>query len=453
MKDRIRALEDDNHHLREAIDELRGEIQTLRTAREAAGNRTPAREAAGNRTPARREHSGEAPARRESPQIPVPPASSSASEPRNGTRFSDEPYSRRPKTLELNKPTIFTGTDKTVVFSNWWRGVTQYLNATPDEEKGGELRQIVWVGGYLAGEAQEWYWDWDHRREEGLVDGTWKQFSLDINGRFRDDRENVRAYQKLLALKYRNGDSMHTFLTRWDALCLKANIKDLIYRQMLLSAVGEEVRKRMHMVVPAEEDNAFRGQILQAGRTVEHWAAEEPVRTTNNAGAQRSIPRPEPPITHPTTTVTTTTPAAAAAPGPRPWPRPTGTNGNAAPCFEQRFTTIADAVRGIPQEAIEARRVRGDCLRCGQRRGSPGEHRALFCYRSANMQPPLARPLEGNQVAAIELGKRERPVDAEWELDESWKRSRVDVAAVDGGNDVRLYADEAGYDSEDRFED
>jgi chromosome segregation ATPase len=48
MKDRIRALEDDNHHLREAIDELRGEIQTLRTAREAAGNRTP-----GNRTPAR----------------------------------------------------------------------------------------------------------------------------------------------------------------------------------------------------------------------------------------------------------------------------------------------------------------------------------------------------------------------------------------------------------------
>jgi chromosome segregation ATPase len=51
MKDRIRALEDDNHHLREAIDELRGEIQTLRTAREAAGNRTPVREAAGNRTP------------------------------------------------------------------------------------------------------------------------------------------------------------------------------------------------------------------------------------------------------------------------------------------------------------------------------------------------------------------------------------------------------------------
>jgi hypothetical protein len=451
MKDRIRALEDDNHHLREAIDELRSDVETLRTALEAAGNRTPARQ----------EPLEEAPARRESPQIPVPPArrgssqippaSSSASEPRNGTRFSDEPYSRRPKTLELNKPTIFTGTDKTVVFSNWWRGVTQYLNATPDEEKGGELRQIVWLGGYLAGEAQEWYWDWDHRREEGLVIGTWKQFSLDINGRFRDDRENVRAYQKLLALKYRNGDSMHTFLTRWDALCLKANIKDLIYRQMLLSAVGEEVRKRMHMVVPAEEDNAFRGQILQAGRTVEHWAAEEPVRT-NNASAQRSIPRPEPPTTHPTTTVTTTTPAAAAAaaaaaPRPRPWPRPTGTNGNAAPRFEQRFPTIADAVRGIPQEVVEARRTRGDCLRCGQRRGSPGEHRALFCYRSANMQPPLARPLEGNQVAAIELGKR--PIEAEWELDESWKRSRIE----DGGKDVSLYADDAGYDSEDRFED
>jgi hypothetical protein len=326
--------------------------------------------------------------------------------------------------------------------------VTQYLNATPDEEKGGELRQIVWVGGYLAGEAQEWYWDWDRRREENLVDGTWKQFSLDINGRFRDDRENVRAYQKLLALKYRNGDSMHTFLTRWDALCLKANIKDLIYRQMLLSAVGEEVRKRMHMVVPAEEDNAFRVQILQAGRTVEHWAAEEPVRTTNNASAQRSISRPEPPTTHPTTTVTTTTPAAAAAPGPRPWPRPTGTNGNAAPRFEQRFPAIADAVRGIPQEVVEARRTRGDCLRCGQRRGSPGEHRALFCYRSANMQPPLARPLEGNQVAAIELGKR--PIEAEWELDESWKRSRTEVV---GGNDVALYADAAGYESEDRFED
>jgi hypothetical protein len=252
----------------------------------------------------------------------------------------------------------------------------------------------------------------------------------------------VRAYQSLLGLKYRNGESMHTFLTRWDALCLKANIRDLIYRQMLLAAVGEEVRKRMHMVVPADEDGAFRGQVLQAGRMVEHWAVEEPVR-------QRPNPRPEPPTTHPTTTVTTTTPAAAAAaaPGPRPWPRPTGTNGNAAPRFEQRFTTIADAVRGIPQEVVEARRMRGDCLRCGQRRGSPGEHRSLFCYRSANMQPPLARPLEGNQVAAIELGKR--PIEAEWELDESWKRSRIE----DGGKDVSLYADAAGYESEDHFKD
>jgi hypothetical protein len=58
------------------------------------------------------------------------------------------------------------------------------------------------------------------------------------------------------------------------------------------------------------------------------------------------------------------------------------------------------------------------------------------------------RPLEGNQVTAIELGKR--PIEAEWELDESWKRSRIEVA---GGNDVALYADDAGYDSENRFED
>jgi hypothetical protein len=69
----------------------------------------------------------------------------------------------------------------------------------------------------------------------GLIDGTWKQFAANINARFKDDRENVRAYQTLLGLRYRNGESMHMFLTRWDALCLKANIRDLIYRQMLLT--------------------------------------------------------------------------------------------------------------------------------------------------------------------------------------------------------------------------
>jgi hypothetical protein len=149
----------------------------------------------------------------------------------------------------------------------------------------------------------------------------------------------------------------------------------------------------------------------------------------------------------PTTTVTTTSPAAA----PQPRPLPAGLSGDIAPWFEQAFTSITDAVCGISQELLEVRRAREDCpVRCGRRKGSSRECCALYCYWPVNMQSPLARLLKCNQIVVIKLAKRKKPVGVGWKLDESWKQSQIEV---DGGNDVALYSDDAGYHSGNRFED
>jgi hypothetical protein len=83
----------------------------------------------------------------------------------------------------------------------------------------------------------------------------------------------------------------------------------------------------------------------------------------------------------------------------------------------------------------------GDCLRCGYRKGDPGEHIALFCHREPNSRMP-------RHISAVEVGKHDRE-DLDEDLGEDVdKRPRLEVSAIDA--QIPLYED-GGYESEDRF--
>jgi hypothetical protein len=80
--------------------------------------------------------------------------------------------------------------------------------------------------------------------------------------------------------------------------------------------------------------------------------------------------------------------------------RPAGTKASVRPqprqLYEQKFSTIEEAVSGVPQEVVQARRKEGLCLRCGY-----SKHTALHCHREPNSQMP-------RQIAAVEAGKHDR---------------------------------------------
>jgi hypothetical protein len=113
---------------------------------------------------------------------------------------------------------------------------------------------------------------------------------------------------------------------------------------------------------------------------------------------------------------------------------------------------MEEATRGIPQHVVRWRLERRHCARCGWR----GKHAATHCHRESNpnLQPQEQNATAGHQVAAIELGKRERPIEVNNEAD-GRKRPR----AEDAWEPVMppLYANvndsEVTSDSEDKFED
>jgi hypothetical protein len=118
--------------------------------------------------------------------------------------------------------------------------------------------------------------------------------------------------------------------------------------------------------------------------------------------------------------------------------------------YEAKFTSIKEAIRGIPEDVLETRRKAGDCLRCGWKKDAPGAHQAINCVRPADKGTEVSsgsRPQ--HRGAAVRRSSESDFEDVELEDEREVKRSRVEIAALDA-EEAPLYE---GYGSEDNFSD
>jgi hypothetical protein len=435
LQERVAALQDENdgfHALRDEMATMRRDIDELR---QQAGARP---------------HEGEIPPQNQAPpmghQDPIPPAQDPAppaQDPAPPRRQPSPAVAAAPRRLlEIQQPAAFSGGSSKIPFDIWWEEVRQYLKAQPADVIGSAERKIVWASGLLQDDAKSWYWDWVKRANEGEVQYDWETFENDLIDRFQEDEQDVRALRNLEKLSYKEGDSIHSFLAKWDALSLKARVKDVVYRQMLLGAMPRAVIERLQLNEPAKDDRGFRDQVLRAGKTSEHWhhhrLADRPRVTTS---------RPEP-SRQPATPVRNSGPSRNLGPS-RYAPQAT----TAEKRYPQLFATVEDATKGVPPHVVRWRVERGHCGRCGW--STPiGKHLATHCTREPNSrlpQPPQ-NAVAGNRVAAIELGKRERPIEID-EFDDGWKRPRAEDSIAWEPELPPLYSNEAASDSEEKFED
>jgi hypothetical protein len=216
---------------------------------------------------------------------------------------------------------------------------------------------------------------------------------------------------------------------------------------MLLGAMPRAVIERLQLNEPAKDDRGFRDQVLRAGKTSEHWHHH---RMTDRPRVTTS--RPEPSRSNPTNPVRNSGPLRNLG---------TSRGGPLATTGEKRypqlFATVEDATKGIPQHVVRWRMEQGHCGRCGW--STPiGKHLATHCTREPNSrlpQPPQ-NTVAGHRVAAIELGKRERPIELDDGFDDGWKRYRAEEDTTAWEPELPpLYANvgEAASDSEEKFED
>jgi hypothetical protein len=191
LRDRIRLLENDNRQqgmvLRLQDEVLRQQSTDIRDLRETL---TELR-----REMERRMRAASAPIN------PEPPIAERQPQPLLQPQYAPDvnvhPV-RQPRLLEIAVPPKFTGEDRKVVFTDWWKQVRQCLDSQPPEVIGGEARKIVWVSNLLERMAASWYWNsWKKRVELGVVANRWDAFEAAIKERFRDLEEDVRALQAL----------------------------------------------------------------------------------------------------------------------------------------------------------------------------------------------------------------------------------------------------------------
>jgi hypothetical protein len=187
---------------------------------------------------------------------------------------------------------------------------------------------------------------------------------------------------------------MFGFLTEWDELCERAGISGPQYRHKLLMAVGPEVLERLQGQRIVETDEEFREQVLTTGRHLERWKQELGLRTLNRPrpDRERSRDHDRPRLSerprdrdrdqtsrprNDSTMAASSSTRVGTGPGPQ----------SSAPLrrrYETKFTSIKEAIRGIPEDVLENRRKAGDCLRCGWKKDAPGAHQAINCVRPAD---------------------------------------------------------------------
>jgi hypothetical protein len=434
LQDQVAQLRDENegfHALRDEMATLRREIDELR---QRVGAQPHQGEIPQNEAPPMGHHEPvppeQGPPVQQAPPIEhwqAPPAQNLAAVPA---------FSRR--LLDIQEPPKFSGNSKELSFDSWWQEVRQYMSAQPADAVGTEERRIFWVSGLLTKDAKEWYWDWVKRANRGEFALDWATFERELLQRFEESGQDVKALRELRKLTYVSGASIHTFLARWDALSLKARVRDVVYREMLLGAMPRDVVQRMQQDELAQDDAEFRSQILRAGKISEHWyekeLADRQARTTSRPEPTR-LNRPQAPVATPRHPGSG--PSSQVGPSANPSKRE----------FPRLFATLEEATKGIPQHVVRLRLERRLCARCGWRK-----HVATHCHKDLNSDmPPQDQNATGHRVAAIELGKRERPIDLNDDAD--WKRPRAEDAWEPLMPPLYANVDETASDSEDKFED
>jgi hypothetical protein len=348
--------------------------------------------------------------------------------------------------LKIEPPPKFSGTDRSMPFRRWWRQVEEFLDGQPTEVIGSEKRRILWVSRQLEREALEWYQDWMDRVERGLAEHQWASFVDELRTRFTDENEADTAYRELEAYTYR--EDIHTFLIRWDVLCRRAEVSGMAYRKMLHAAVGPALRKRLELYERVNTDKEFRANVLKAGRNLEDWAREnrqqsvrprdgpEPVRDARPP--PRSTPRPPAIPQRSQTMAFRPRPVELRNANPNP-------NPGLPRIRERRFASVEEAIRGVPEGMVEARKRKGVCLRCGWI-----GHLATHCLRQVETRI-VSGGREERRIAGLKRGQKEEEYgdgeEYEVEVERQPKRSRFEVAALDA-QEMPLYDD---YGSEDNF--
>jgi hypothetical protein len=115
---------------------------------------------------------------------------------------------------------------------------------------------------------------------------------------------------------------------------------------------------------------------------------------------------------------------------------------------ETKFTSVKEAIRGIPEEVSEVRKKAGDCPSRGWKNDAPGAHQAINCVRPADMgteAPSGSRPQ--HRVAAVRRSAKPDFNDDELEDERETKLSKVEIAALDA-EEMPLYEE---YESGDNF--
>jgi hypothetical protein len=243
---------------------------------------------------------------------------------------------------------------------------------------------------------------------------------------------------------------IHTFLIRWDALCARAGVSGVAYRKMLLSAIGPTLRDLLERYDRANTDKEFRANVLNAGRNLEDWARERRREDRQRPARASEAPRPTPtltPASRPTSSVRSVPRPQKATPRELPRiansnPPRTASANQPRTGFDQRFATVDEATKGVPEEVIRARRLSKSCLRCGI-----AGHQATHCARQLATRMPKEGRIAGlKQGEEGDYGEDYEEVE---EVERESNRSRFEIAGLDA-EETPLYE---GYGSEDNFSD
>jgi hypothetical protein len=115
---------------------------------------------------------------------------------------------------------------------------------------------------------------WEIEASTGAHERAWSVYWSAIYARFHNQFQEETLYKAIMEVQYK--ESIQDMIIEYDTLNVKAGIKGVAYRTMLMRSLPPQIFKQLSLVNPADKTDAeLREIVLNAGMNVEVWQATE----------------------------------------------------------------------------------------------------------------------------------------------------------------------------------
>jgi hypothetical protein len=202
-----------------------------------------------------------------------PDSSSDSDDDRRKKRKSSRMVVTTVEQPKIPSPERFNGKSGKLQYRDWVDSLDRWFDYYRGAYKS-DKQKLIYIGQAMGGDALTWFNARARYLKKQKLEDNWKAFMSAMDAEFINEHEDDDMLEEMKALRYEK--NIDAYLQQMQTRNHLVGLSGVVWRNLLLGGLSEELRKRMSYSDLAEDDDtAFIFKIKRVGREYEKHLAKE----------------------------------------------------------------------------------------------------------------------------------------------------------------------------------